>query len=70
MISEHTFVFKDGSVKTIDCEYCRELETTNWHYYKTKDNVMVHLRKDAIAMIVGGSYEEVLNNRVVTYNDL
>lgn len=34
MISEHTFVFKDGSVRTIDCNYCRELETTNWHYDK------------------------------------
>ena len=62
-MSEHTFVFKDGGVRTIDCEYCRDLETENWHYYKRSDNIMVHLRKDAIAMIVGGSYDEVLKNK-------
>ena len=51
MFSEHSLVFKDGSVRTIDCEYCRKLETTNWHYYKTKEGATVQLLKDAIAIL-------------------
>lgn len=62
-MSEHTFVFKNGESITENCEYCRELETENWHYYKNPDGKMIHLRKDAIAMIVGGTYEDIIQNR-------
>lgn len=63
MISEHKFIFKNGEYTTENCEYCRELETTNWHYYKCEDGTMLHVRKDAIAVIIGGNYEDIVNNR-------
>lgn len=45
-------------------EYCRELESENWHYYRRAvDGVMVHYRKDGSGYIVGGTYKDIKENQ-------
>ena len=62
-MTEHTFIFKNGEYSKENCDYCRELETDNWHYYKCEDGSMLHVRKDAIAAIKGGTYDDIIKNK-------
>ena len=43
--------------------YRKDLETPNWHYYKTVDGVLIHFRKEHIVYIQGGTIQEVLDNK-------
>ena len=48
------------TVKTINGKvtfrgrYRKDLETPNWHYYKTVDGVLIHFRKEHIVYIKEG----------------
>ena len=60
---KQTFVLTGGTTLTFDCDYCREIESKNWHYYKQKSGEMVHIRKKHLMMVVGGTYDDIINNR-------
>jgi len=64
---DHTFLFRDGTVLTFKCQYCREIESTNWHCYKRSSGEMLHIRKEHLMMVVGGTYDEIINNRIIVH---
>lgn len=65
-MGRHVFILRDGTQIAEDCEYCRHLETPRWHYYKKSDGEMIHLRKEHLMMVVGGTEDDIVNNKPPT----
>ena len=64
---KYKIITKYGNFKFIG-RYCRELETSHWHYYERDDGIVLHFRKEHMVCVIGDTVQSVLNKRKHTYN--
>lgn len=62
-MTDYTIYLITGLTIHFKGEYCRELETNNWHYWKDEYGKVYHFRKEHIVGCYGDSYESVLEKQ-------
>lgn len=56
---------KSGRIIEINGNYCPEYETNRWHYWIKDDGTLLHITKESIEFVEGGTEEDLIESKKI-----